>query len=372
MARPPSRAAFRPVGAALVAALALCGLVRGARADDVVLKGGSRLAGIVLERPEGDVRLLLPGGDEVRLAAADVASVTLDPDAPAQGAFLRFSKDGPRPGLQAAVVSYVKPGAPRVDLVGAVHAADAAYFRETQRWLDRVDVVLYEMVKPKDATPWARAEDAGRPESAVTGFQKSLARMFDFTFQLDQVDYRRTHFVHADMTAEEFLAAGGGEMTKETEAMLARVKPLLAIAEAAMRPPADASPARRASAERLRRSVKEMLGRLLGSTGGNVGALLGGGEGGDLIIGKRDEVVMQRFDALPAGAHSVAIFYGAAHLPDLEKRLAARGYARAGARWVTAWDVSPPPEAPAVPAPEPKAAPAPVEPAPVTPPSPTK
>ncbi len=369
MATCPPRARNRALGAALIGSLAFAGLLRDARADEVELTGGSRLTGIVLERSEAGVRLLLPGGDEIRLSTADVARVRPDPEAPAKDAFLRFTKEGARPGLQAAVLHYVKAGAPRVDLVGAVHAADAAYFRETQRWLDRVDVVLYEMVKPKDAAPWAHREESGGPESAVTGFQRSLARMFDLTFQLEHIDYRRAHFVHADMTEEEFLAAGGAGMTKEAEAMLARVKPLLAIAEAAMRPSADASAERRASAERMRANVKEMLARMLGSVGPNAGRLLGGGEGGDLLIGKRDEVAMRRLDELPPGLSSVAIFYGAAHLSDLEKRLVERGYVRAGGRWVTAWDVSPTAEAsPTAPAtPEPKR-----EPAPATPPSPTK
>ena len=82
---------------------------------------------------------------------------------------------------------------------------------------------------------------------------------------------------------------------------------------------------------------------------------------------------MRRLDELPAGTRSVAIFYGAAHLSDLEKRLVERGYVRAGGRWVTAWDVSPPAEAApaAPPTPERKPEPAP-EAAPATPPSPTK
>ena len=35
------------------------------------------------------------------------------------------------------------------------------------------------------------------------------------------------------------------------------------------------------------------------------------------------------------------IFYGAAHLPDMEHRLEQRGYQRTGERWVTAWDIKP-------------------------------
>ena len=40
------------------------------------------------------------------------------------------------------------------------------------------------------------------------------------------------------------------------------------------------------------------------------------------------------------GKKKLAIFYGAAHCPDLEKRLLAQGYTRKGESWVTAWDLS--------------------------------
>jgi hypothetical protein len=33
----------------------------------------------------------------------------------------------------------------------------------------------------------------------------------------------------------------------------------------------------------------------------------------------------------------IAIFYGAAHMPDLEERLLARGYRRLGQGWDVAW-----------------------------------
>jgi hypothetical protein len=38
----------------------------------------------------------------------------------------------------------------------------------------------------------------------------------------------------------------------------------------------------------------------------------------------------------------LAVFYGAAHLPDLEKRLRGVGFGRMAERWLTAWDLSAP------------------------------
>jgi len=40
------------------------------------------------------------------------------------------------------------------------------------------------------------------------------------------------------------------------------------------------------------------------------------------------------------GKKSVAVFYGAGHLPDMEKRLAADfGLKREGEKWLTAWSL---------------------------------
>jgi hypothetical protein len=47
-------------------------------------------------------------------------------------------------------------------------------------------------------------------------------------------------------------------------------------------------------------------------------------------------------EQLHAGKEKLAIFYGAAHLPDMETRLLARGFRRTELEWVTAWDVTVP------------------------------
>jgi hypothetical protein len=42
------------------------------------------------------------------------------------------------------------------------------------------------------------------------------------------------------------------------------------------------------------------------------------------------------------GHKKVGIFYGAAHFPDMEKRLLAQGYQQTSQEWMTAWDVPKP------------------------------
>jgi len=326
----------------LTLALAVVGaLAARVRADEVELTGGTHVVGDVLERSDAGVRLLQPGGDEITFAPGDVKKVVVDPDAPGGDRFTRFVRTGAHPGLQVGVAHYVKAGAPRVDLVGAVHAADAAYFRALQHELDRADTVLYEMVKPKDVDPAAKRSEAERSANPISKIQTTLARIFDLTYQTDGIDYRRRHFVHADMTAEEFLAQGGGTITKEMETMIARLGPLLAIAASFLHPSDDASESAKATAKSLRDTIKFQLASMLGDATKTAGALLADTDGDDLILGKRNDVAMKVFDATPKTGRSIAIFYGAAHMPDLEKRLLARGYVRAGGHWWTAWDVTP-------------------------------
>ena len=40
-----------------------------------------------------------------------------------------------------------------------------------------------------------------------------------------------------------------------------------------------------------------------------------------------------------AGKRKLGIFYGAAHFPDMEKRLMQLGYQRVAQEWLTAWDI---------------------------------
>ncbi len=342
-----------------------------ATADDVVLAGGTRLTGVVLERGPERVRVLLPEGDELTLAAADVREVVPDKDAPKGDKVVRYASGAragdtkaAQEGLQVALLHLVHPRTgQRVDLVGAVHIADLAFFREVQRVLEDADVVLYEMVKPQDAEPEAEQEGP----NPLRAFQQKLAGWFGFAFQLDGISYDRPHFVHADMTMEEFSGAaeglgkapasegepapppepGAAKPGLKLPGALGNIEGQIGMIEALLKGLGIEDQAR---GPQVRRSVKMMLGRVLGAMGSKVGVLLGA-EVSELLITKRNEVVIERLKVLmpkdglkdgPADAKTIAIFYGAAHLPDLEQRLLALGFERVGARWLLAWDTRQP------------------------------
>lgn len=381
----PSRRLLRGACTALAACLATAALTQAlsAAADTLVLQGGTRLEGVVLAREgegtTGTVRVLLPAGQELVLAAADVAQVLPDPEAPQGEQVVRFrgGKGAPE-GLQVALLHLVHgTTGRRVDLVGAVHIADLAYYREVQRLLEAADLVLYELVKPEGVDD-VEAQPKDEGEHPLRDFQRRMAGWFGFAHQMEGIAYDRPHFVHADMTMEQFMAAaqsmGGSPLTRllglpgkgeaatptpdgkpggsppPSTAPSAGPDPALGMQvkmlEGLLRGMGIDDPRRGPG---VRRSLKSMLGRMMGSMSTRLGALLGS-EASELVVERRNAVALERLAQVPEAARSVAIFYGAAHLPDLEQRLLAQGYRRAGGRWLLAWDLAAAPATPAPPA----------------------
>ena len=69
------------------------------------------------------------------------------------------------------------------------------------------------------------------------------------------------------------------------------------------------------------------------------------------IIGDRNAKCLEVMDTeLGKGRKKLAIFYGAAHFPDMEKRLLEKGFKMTKQEWATAWDVPKPEEVKAEPA----------------------
>jgi hypothetical protein len=65
------------------------------------------------------------------------------------------------------------------------------------------------------------------------------------------------------------------------------------------------------------------------------------GPGGSTIITERNKKAFEVLEKqLQAGKKKIAVFYGAGHLPDMEKRLRDDfGLKREGEQWLTAWSL---------------------------------
>ncbi len=122
--------------------------------------------------------------------------------------FLRLAldKSGTPMALESAIARYVpaksKGAGLIVDLVGAIHVADKAYYDRLNRQFDNYDAVLYELVAPEGTkVSKAAASGGGSPVSLM---QNAMTGVLELEFQLKAIDYNRKNMVHADMSPEAF------------------------------------------------------------------------------------------------------------------------------------------------------------------------
>ena len=251
--------------------------------------------------------------------------------------YLRFEEKAKGAALEVGVIrlQHKETGA-LVDLMGAVHIGDAAYYQQLNKEFKAYDAVLYEMVKPANLDP---AQFQNRPPSNVGMMQTFMQKQLDLAYQLDEVDYTAKNFVHADMTVKQFRKRQEARGESMFKLMFKLMKEDMAR-RANNKKGADIS-----SAELLRallnpnRSVE--LKYLLARQFNEMERLTAGlnDEKGSVILTDRNKVALKVLAReLAAGKKKLAIFYGAAHLPDLEERMVGKmGFERKATRWVTAW-----------------------------------
>jgi hypothetical protein len=82
--------------------------------------------------------------------------------------------------------------------------------------------------------------------------------------------------------------------------------------------------------------VKREIVQTMGQADDQVAAFAGE----SVIISDRNAKCLKVLDRqIKAGDQKIGIFYGAAHLNDMEKRLLKAGYKKVSHRWLTAWDI---------------------------------
>lgn len=262
----------------------------------------------------------------------------------AESAFLRISKnpDGDLQSLDTSVVRYAPPrdrgpaNTMTVDLVAAVHIGSKAYYENLDRRFRDYDCVLYELVAPeKSRVPKPGRKPAGMIGQAQTG----LTSLLGLEFQLERIDYAAGNFVHADLSPGEF-----------DEAMERRGESWWTMFGKLMRESVNQKNARSQEV-----SVGDLFGALFGNdrelrlrrimavqfTDMEVLTAAFSGEEGSTIITDRNAAaidVMRR--QIGKGRRKIAIFYGAAHMPDFDTRLRKDfGLEPVRTEWLEAWDL---------------------------------
>ena len=232
--------------------------------------------------------------------------------------------------LRTANVTYQR-GPQKVTLFGAIHIADQNYYKTLNEQFKQCDVLLFEMVGG-EALQGRQPEEAAADKVADPTFKvlatlyDAYSRSLDLSSQTKEIDYTAKNFVHADLSLAEYQ-----RLTEEKGGSLIG----LALALQAEGEQPNMAKMLNALLTRNSNGMKRSLVGMMASSGKG-SALLGE----TVIIGDRNRVAFEVLDAqLRKGHEHIGVFYGAAHLPDMDQRLAEMGFQKTGGTWNTAWHI---------------------------------
>lgn len=260
-------------------------------------------------------------------------------------AFARINEDeqGQPRALQVAIASYgLKSGFRqiRVDLISAIHIGDQAYYVDLNERFKTYDALLYELIAPKDAIV---ERDGSHPKGIISNAQVVMKNMLDLHFQLDEVDYSARNFVHADLSPEELSQS----MDERGESLYVYFWRLFyAVMNQYAKDPLGLQDVKKLSAAMASgsdNSFKVLFAYELVNAD-NLEEILGV-DADSAVIGARNQRAIDVLrEQVKSGKNNVAIFYGVAHMPDMEQRLMEQlGFAYLDTTWVDAWQLASPP-----------------------------
>lgn len=263
--------------------------------------------------------------------------------------FVRLVRDEQKQPLklETAIVRF-GPAAghegPTVDLVSAVHIADRPYYDELNKQLAQYDVVLYELVAP----PGTRIPKGGKkPDNPLAMIQQIMKIVLDLDLQTERIDYTAKNFVHADMSPEQMAKA----MHDRGEDGLTLFLSIAADVLKDQNLQHQKQNGKEAGADldlgslfldpqgpvKLKRMMAvQMEAFSSGETG--LGKTLK-----NVLVTDRNQAALRVLRRENAKGHKkIAIFFGAAHMPDFETHLRQDfGLERKSQHWLTAWDIRP-------------------------------
>jgi hypothetical protein len=260
--------------------------------------------------------------------------------------FIRVRRDdkGKPLAMETSIVRYVSPDRPgvTVDLVGAIHIADKAYYDDLNKRFDTYEVVLYELVAP-EGTKIPKEGRPGNNANPIGALQNGMGAMLDLEHQLDRVDYSKANFVHADMSPEEFAKSMANRGESLVQMFLRLMGQGMVQQAAQQQKEGGGSTDLDIIFALFSRDRAHKLKSLFADQFENMEAqmlMFDGPEGSTIITERNKKAFEVLAKQLKDGKKNVAVFYGAGHLPDMEKRLAADfGLKREGEKWLTAWSL---------------------------------
>jgi hypothetical protein len=283
---------------------------------------------------------------------------TAEPKKKSEKKFLRVvrGKNDTPIALETATVRFVPKsgtGGVTVDLIGAVHVGDKAYYEALNKQMEQYDVLLYELVAPEGTTiPKGGKREKGNPLGII---QDALKNVLDLESQVEQIDYTKKNFVHADLSPEKMAEAmkergeDGLTLALSVAADFLRKQNLEEMKK-------SKEPAKSKKNKDKEEEEPDLLGMLLdpqaavklkrtmaeqfesADDDGGLGPTIG-----NILVADRNKAALKVLQKeIAKGKKKIGIFYGAAHMPDFEKRLGEDfDLKRDKEEWVKAWDLKP-------------------------------
>jgi len=254
--------------------------------------------------------------------------------------------------LQVAVRQFVPAGRsqPVVWLAGVSHVGESNYYARLQKLLDAQELVLFEGVTDRASRAAGRKVfDTSKEE--LGSLQNTMAESLGLAFQLGAIDYERPNFRNSDLTIEQIAqliskeAPAGGKPSKtaqEFQKMLEMMQGdslIGALVSAGMKL-IGTNPKLQAL---MKLAMIEVLGRFKGDMSQFEGLPPEWKRLIEILLRARNDVVLKDLQVelqKRAPAKTIAIFYGAAHMEDLQRRLTRElHYRPAGEQWFPAFSV---------------------------------
>ncbi len=260
----------------------------------------------------------------------------------AEHKFLKFAPDGKGGGaLETAIAHYENAAGIRVDLIGAVHIADPAYYKKLGERFDGYDAVLYELVSPPKGQTRQEALDEHPVMGLIGTLQQAMKNALGLSFQLQAIDYKRKNFVHADMDLDTFTKMqadrGEGFLEMLLQSMLTQMN----------QPESENAPTMVDLVDALnspdpQRAFKLILAKQFQDVDKIMAAMEG--PNGSVILTERNKVALGvlKDELKDPTKRKIGIFFGAAHLKGMEKILTTEmGFHPIGQPdWLVAWDLT--------------------------------
>lgn len=225
--------------------------------------------------------------------------------------------DGTMRSMDTSLLTFVSPdGTTRVTLAGAIHLGEKSYYQALNRRFRDFDAVLYEMV----------GDDSPRPEKAefsldpIMLLQYSSGWLLDLEHQVGSIDYRAPNFIHADMSTAEFLSA---QLEYQDGALVWFLRSYgyqLGMNSVGSEFYSDLDLLKLVFLPNIRRTLLCSSAESMADVRSSI-APLEGKNGSSILTARNEKAFRILREELDSGKKNVALFYGAAHLPDFMKRL---------------------------------------------------